>query len=962
MRESPRHHAVRPRTDDERVVYRAAPAVRFVTPGIRQALLIAAASLGIFGLILAPAAGATPEACGKALPPESELPWSSDGTRCTIDTSDVHDPNTGEPVTVLNIQNPVVNKSNFAFKSIILHPGDEIMVSAGGCVQTGGSGATWKRYVDPEGDRSGAEVPEGYHGTITIAGAFAAVPGSPTTYDPTNEVKRWPIYRAIHTKILVPDLIAQGPPPEPQYLYLGYEDDEYSDNGYYAHANDNGTNNQCAAARDGGNAHLRITIAHGKPASALPPAALKAFDLVPNGFDQNWLSLNPQWGWQTNGVFTLHGEGVYEFECGLYSSIGGFVYQDATQPAPMRCTSDQTTPEIAPDPTLLSTGFWRRVLGWFGLCKNGEGHLAGHLNWRDATFTGTAEFDSWAWADEDYNIRLATPAVTGPEGAPSDVGEAPRNEKRINLEFDATETQPYFDSSVFTWWHKLRLVRHKGQVPREYTPVFDASEITGHKAVVTGLVGLDTVHDTGGSEAEVHPVHLLAIEEGNPPNLGDDGWAILVRNWGDEGMCSQDQQNLDAQTISVFLPAPAGTDPNAQAVELPQETRFEGFGGRELKVYPGSATVGGKPGGSWVTFELPPASARGIVLGEVHFRWETLGLHEPTKSAVREKLPTVSPTAGSPSVGDSGDPEERLMAAAEKLTPRQQVGMAEMIPALTNASPAAELKPVPVAVEAGVPSRPNRTPRVRSYFDPQHVADVLAPPLAYCLESRGDPELCPPVFSSGSLSSYPPPAVQTLPGAPPGLLNPPVPIPEHWPGSGPVVGCEHELTGRFNGGLRVARGQVICLRDATVRGGLSVQPGGGLISASSTIDGGLRSKESVYLEVCGGTIDGRTTVEKAIGAVLIGSVSKACLGANLHGATTVTETRGPVEILNSNITGRLTVSDNLGANPDDPRWGAEVGGDHVAGTLACFGDSPPTTNRGVRNEATGGESGQCRGL
>src|ERR1700761_737493 len=42
----------------------------------------------------------------------------------------------------------------------------QVIVSAGGCVQTGGKGLTWKRYVDPQG----ANSDRFYHGIIGMPG------------------------------------------------------------------------------------------------------------------------------------------------------------------------------------------------------------------------------------------------------------------------------------------------------------------------------------------------------------------------------------------------------------------------------------------------------------------------------------------------------------------------------------------------------------------------------------------------------------------------------------------------------------------------------------------------------------------------------------------------------------------------------------------------------------------------
>src|SRR5690348_16525284 len=53
------------------------------------------------------------------------------------------------------ISEPTVNlPSGKFYPEIVIRGGDTILVSAGGCVQTGGHGQTWKRYVDPQGPNS----------------------------------------------------------------------------------------------------------------------------------------------------------------------------------------------------------------------------------------------------------------------------------------------------------------------------------------------------------------------------------------------------------------------------------------------------------------------------------------------------------------------------------------------------------------------------------------------------------------------------------------------------------------------------------------------------------------------------------------------------------------------------------------------------------------------------------------
>lgn len=77
-----------------------------------------------------------------------------------------------------------------------------------GCVQTGGTGLTWKRYVDP----SGKDSDRLYHG-------FIQLPGRPMMR----------IQNLIgHTLDVPPGT------PTPLSLILGYEDEDegYGDNGY----------------------------------------------------------------------------------------------------------------------------------------------------------------------------------------------------------------------------------------------------------------------------------------------------------------------------------------------------------------------------------------------------------------------------------------------------------------------------------------------------------------------------------------------------------------------------------------------------------------------------------------------------------------------------------------------------------------------------------------------------------
>jgi hypothetical protein len=118
------------------------------------------------------------------------------------------------------IEYPTVDRSLTQYSAITFNRGDVVTLSASGCVQSGGLGDTWKRYVDPD-DGSG-HLDSQYYGTVQIVGVTGN--SNPQT------IKHW-----IGSSFVVP---VAG------HLALGYVDDGgIGDNGYWNH--DDGTNNQC---------------------------------------------------------------------------------------------------------------------------------------------------------------------------------------------------------------------------------------------------------------------------------------------------------------------------------------------------------------------------------------------------------------------------------------------------------------------------------------------------------------------------------------------------------------------------------------------------------------------------------------------------------------------------------------------------------------------------------------------
>src|SRR5712692_9388737 len=170
-------------------------------------------------------------------------------------------PKPGTSVVRIDRPNPRQPATNY--HQITFQPGDTVTIHAGGCVQSGGHGSTWHRYVTP----TGGDADRLYHGLITTPYATGVLVRIQTHWN-----------KSVH--------ILDSAPAGKLYLQLGFQDDDYSDNGYYRH--DNGPGNQCAGA-DGGPAWVRLEIVHKGPP---PPLPRNAWDLVETQYDDNAIPLN----------------------------------------------------------------------------------------------------------------------------------------------------------------------------------------------------------------------------------------------------------------------------------------------------------------------------------------------------------------------------------------------------------------------------------------------------------------------------------------------------------------------------------------------------------------------------------------------------------------------------------------------------------------------------------------------
>jgi hypothetical protein len=335
-----------------------------------------------------------------------------------------------------------------------------------------------------------------------------------------------------------------------------------------------------------------------------PAAAPAPMDLVWGTFtDLNGVPRNPRWGLQV----TEPGSVPDATDC---FDLPGFFDNPL-------CTTQQPATD---------TGTGLRGL----ICSiGGETPIAGHVNWYPSTFEGPVYWDSLAFFDRDYNVRLVPPTQNGLTF---------HNPENIKGEFDSRETINSFSTP---WWSAFRA-----------SP--DANKkllIDGKPGIMSGLIGIDCEH---GCPSELHPVWVLAIRVRH--DLRTDVWAVFARNWGNEGFCSSLQHEVHWPRDRFTLALP--WRPGATAVRVDGRTTFKanqaGISGWVRDV-PG-VRVG-------LTFALPPPSARGLVHGELHLSWTGGALGAPggdVKDAA--DAPAEWPRQG-------GEGEALLEELAARLTP-----------------------------------------------------------------------------------------------------------------------------------------------------------------------------------------------------------------------------------------------------------------------------------------------------
>lgn len=502
-------------------------------------------------------------------------------------------------------QPPVKGRDIIYFPNVIFAPGDLVSVGAGGCVQTGGPGKTWKLYLNPSGPNSDRL----YHGLIKIPTAKA---GALTVG--TQMTRLLDVTTVNKTQYLL--VTGIGVPPSQLLLHLGYEDDGYSDNGYSNH--DSGTEDQCQNVYD---AYVKIVIYRGVAPPPLPGAF--DFNLAWNSQDPQGLPLNPEWVWQTRP----QNAGNVPDTALCSNFINNFF---------ITACSNQTNSSNVDNPT----GFNESVCS-----LEGNEFFHGHLNWFPVTYQGKISFGEHA-IDDDYDLEFIR------DGNPGSVN----GRNKIHSEFDSEETVDNFHTNEWNAFHDAVDRRDGAETDlancRSGHSVCTAAQITelqnevampntlfDGQTIVTGMFGVDCEHDC---KSELHPIYAMATLRDNYESGPDDeAWLMFVRNIGDEGFCSSRLWSAGFTSYTFKLRWREGMT----SVEVLARD-FEGTIGTTGPIV-GILLPPSPDKGIYVTFFLPSPSEHPLIDGALHLKWIGQPALERGKQSISTRkviLPPVTTT------------------------------------------------------------------------------------------------------------------------------------------------------------------------------------------------------------------------------------------------------------------------------------------------------------------------------
>ncbi len=179
------------------------------------------------------------------------------------------------------------------------------------------------------------------------------------------------------------------------------------------------------------------------------------------------------------------------------------------------------------------------VLGVGFICGTSSviGNLRGHINWFPVTASGLLHWVGYSNGAGDHDLTIE---LRPPEPNALTAGNAPDfdHHAAYHIEFYHAESLARMNGGS-GWWQALNAAMWSKNPDARAHALLD-----GHFAIVNGTYGLDGVH---ALQAELHPVYAMAVlldtlrtSEGH---LREE-WAIMVRNLGSEGDCSEGQSPL----------------------------------------------------------------------------------------------------------------------------------------------------------------------------------------------------------------------------------------------------------------------------------------------------------------------------------------------------------------------------------------------------------------------------------
>jgi hypothetical protein len=402
---------------------------------------------------------------------------------------DNHNPKTGE------VEYPMIT-----FKR-----GDFLLFNAGGCVQTGGTGSTWKSYLNPRGGSRETY----YAGTVSLPGITLG------QYQRLNEFVGHSQY--------IPLPQGADPNSQPKFvLQLGYQDNQLDDNGYYNH--DDGNYDQC---KNTGPAWVEVTVTSGaKVSGPILSRHSKPFDLVwdlNKDEDENGLPINPQWNYG----------GALEHQAGAqphFIPICGAAFQPL--PGGPFMVGPRSLDILHQICTSMSVDFDLHTT--FFTCPSDP--INGHLNFGIATFQGKIAYTGHSLSDEDWEWDLTPRNGAGLAGQ----DDTPTPGTTIHMEVDGDEV-PFDSSDKTPFWNQ------------DFNTTFASPDDLGLEGVAIGQLSLDGVH---GAPPELHPLYAMAVLLSQNIPHGDEltqTWGFFLRNSGDEGYCSTNTWTWPDQT-DFFIP------------------------------------------------------------------------------------------------------------------------------------------------------------------------------------------------------------------------------------------------------------------------------------------------------------------------------------------------------------------------------------------------------------------------